>query len=373
MRSLAILADDLTGALDTAAPFATSLEPVRVSWRDAPLSGEPRIAFDTESRDLAGDQAATRVASALTRFGDAGLRFKKLDSLIRGNTLIETATCTASLAFRSVVIAPAFPEQDRITRCGTQIAPGRNGRATPVADLASGLRQHGVALTLVQRGGTLPRRGISLCDAETSDDLAAIARQGADLDGPVLWCGSAGLARALGSSGSGGRSIRLGAGPRLFIVGSPHPVALSQAARLRTLLGEAMVAVTGDLPPTDTVAPAVRAIAAGQSGAITFAMPTLEAARVAAIMSNTFSALARSPAPPVVVVVGGDTLFRLCRATAATSLLAIGEWAPGVPMARIAGGAWDGTSIVTKSGAFADSDVLVRLLEGPSKEECTWT
>lgn len=370
MRSLAILADDLTGALDTAAPFATPSEPVHVSWLADALSGLPRIAFDTESRDIAATEAAQSATVALHRFGGAGLAFKKLDSLIRGNTFTETAACAASGVFRSVVIAPAFPEERRITRCGTQIAPGRDGLPTPVADLATGLRGRGVALTLVARGGRLPDCGVSLCDAETPDDLAAIARQGAGLEGPVLWCGSAGLARALGRGGRSRQPLLLADGPRLFVVGSPHPVALAQAARLRLMLESATAAVTGELCPTAAIAPAARALAAGRSAALVFAMPPVEAAEAEAVMTTTFAALARLPPPAVAVVVGGDTLYRLCRALAASSLIALGEWGPGIPMARIAGGAWDGTSIVTKSGAFADGDVLVRLLESPLEEEC---
>jgi uncharacterized protein YgbK (DUF1537 family) len=367
---LAILADDLTGALDTAAPFATASEPVHVSWHEDALAAQPRIAFDTESRDLAAADAAACIAAALGRLGDGAISFKKLDSLIRGNTLIETTACIARGAYRSVVIAPAFPEQDRITRCGTQIAPGRDGLPTPVADLASGLRGGGVALALVERGGRLPDRGVSLCDAETPDDLAAIARQGAGLEGPVLWCGSAGLARALGRGGRSGQPLRLPDGPRLFVVGSPHPVARAQAARLRLMLESATAAVTGELCPTAAIAPAARALSAGRSAALVFAMPPVAAAEAEAVMATTFAALARLPPPAVAVVVGGDTLYRLCRALAATSLIALGEWGPGIPMARIAGGAWDGTSIVTKSGAFAGSDVLVRLLESPLEEEC---
>jgi uncharacterized protein YgbK (DUF1537 family) len=371
VRSLAILADDLTGALDTAAPFATPSEPVRVSWREDALAGSSRIALDTESRDIAPSEAAKRVASALARFGGADVSFKKLDSLIRGNTLAETAACAASAAFGSIVIAPAFPEEARITRCGTQIAPGRDGSPTAVADLVAGLRERGVVPTLVHRGGRLPERGVSVCDADTPGDLAAIVRQGAHVDGPVLWCGSAGLARALGHVRHGDRAMTLPDGPRLFIAGSPHPVTLSQVARLAAALGDDTAAVTGESCPTSAIAPATRALAAGRSAAIVLALPPVDATRARDVMVATFAAVSRLAPPAAVVVVGGDTTFRLCHALAATSLLALGECAAGVAMSRIAGGTWNGTSIVTKSGAFAGSDALTRLLETPSEEACT--
>ena len=127
--------------------------------------------------------------------------------------------------------------------------------------------------------------------------------------------------------------------------------------------------MTGETDPAAAIAPATRALAEGRCAAVVFALPDMPGARAEAIMAAAFAALAVTPPPAVLVVVGGDTAFRLCRALGAASLLALGEWAPGVPLAQIAGGAWDGIRTVTKSGAFADRDVLLRLLEQPSKDQ----
>ena len=69
----------------------------------------------------------------------------------------------------------------------------------------------------------------------------------------------------------------------------------------------------------------------------------------------------------MLVVAGGDTLYRLCRATGAESLAAIGEWSPGVPVARIVGGAWPGAALISKSGAYGDPDLLVRILDNAAE------
>lgn len=368
MRSVAIIADDLTGALDSAAPFATASDPLRVAWQAESIEGDARFAYDTESRDLAAGEAEARVAARMSRLARSEVGFKKVDSLMRGNTLGELAACAASGVFHSVVIAPAFPEQGRITRSGAQVVPGPDGAPAIAADLAGDLARHDIPVHRVARGGALPDRGVALCDAETAEDLAGIAARGMALDGPVLWCGSGGLARALAAPVPSVAALR--AGQRLFVVGSRHPVAVAQATRLRAQLGDDAALVTGREPPQTSVAPAVRALAEGRSGAVLFALPPLAPDRAAGIMAATFAALARTQPPAVLVAVGGDTLYRLCRAIGAECLLATGEWSPGVALAEIIGGPWHGVQMVTKAGAFADRDVLARLLESPVKEPC---
>ena len=61
-------------------------------------------------------------------------------------------------------------------------------------------------------------------------------------------------------------------------------------------------------------------------------------------------------------VTGGATLRALCEALGATGLTVDGEIEPGVPTSILRGGDWDGQRIVSKSGGFGDSGLLVRLL-----------
>ena len=114
--NLRIVADDLTGALDTAAPLTALGGPLPVFWqRDAIPAEVTSFALDTESRDLPPGPA-----SWLAAFADAGLAYKKIDSQLRGSTVEEIAACLASGRFASAVIAPAFPAQQRITRDARQ-------------------------------------------------------------------------------------------------------------------------------------------------------------------------------------------------------------------------------------------------------------
>ena len=115
MTLVRVVADDLTGALDAAAPLAGLAGPLPVFW-DAQAAGGARgsFALDSESRDVPAP------ASWFEALQGADLAYKKIDSLLRGRTVEEIAACLDSDAFASAVIAPAFPAQQRITRGGRQ-------------------------------------------------------------------------------------------------------------------------------------------------------------------------------------------------------------------------------------------------------------
>ena len=95
ISALHLVADDLTGALDSAAAFARPAMPVAVSW--APSSGVAASlsAYSTETRDCTADIAISRTLAAAdvarARL-DRPLLFKKLDSLLRGHPVLELAT-----------------------------------------------------------------------------------------------------------------------------------------------------------------------------------------------------------------------------------------------------------------------------------------
>jgi uncharacterized protein YgbK (DUF1537 family) len=276
--------------------------------------------------------------------------FKKLDSLLRGNPAAELAACLGDGAWRHVVLAPAFPAMGRVTRGGVQFARSGSGWA-PRADLAAMLAAEGLAARRPDPHAVLPD-GVSIFDAESEGDLAHIVACGRAARGPVLWCGSGGLAAALATGRPAPRDMAL-RGPVLGFIGSDQPVAARQHAACGAV--------------------ALRIAEAGSEGRITamlrergaamvgFALPDATpradaAARIAATIGALVAAL---PRPGTLLVAGGETLRAVCRALRVDALDAIGLVAPGVPRARLRGGPWDGVDVVSKSGAFG-GDALWR-------------
>lgn len=359
-QSLRLLADDLTGALDSAAAFASTREPVAVCWRsEVPDKGA--VALDSCSRELLPDEARAAVAALAPALWapKAGLAFKKLDSLLRGQEAAELDTVLSLLRQSRCVIAPAFPAQRRITRGGRQYAR-MAGEWQPVgADLAAGLARAGHHVEHREAGAPVPA-GISLWDAESDADLDAVVAAAGDPDG-VLWVGSGGLAAALART-MGCRSElapEAPALPVLGLVGSDHPVIREQLGRLGPLHHPLGAQGEGD-------GELISRLAGDGVAFASLALPQDMSRREAsALIEARFAGLlARLERPGTLVAAGGETLRGLCEALGTRQLDVIGELAPGVPRSIMRGGHWDGVTVVSKSGAFGGPDLLIQIVAG---------
>ena len=113
MTGIRILADDLTGALDTAAAFSGKVpvyidHPPLVSESDG---DQPVSVVATPTRDVAVEELAGFLEPVLDWFVSGRMSFKKVDSLLRGNTFEEIAWLCRRGGFERVLFAPAFPAQ----------------------------------------------------------------------------------------------------------------------------------------------------------------------------------------------------------------------------------------------------------------------
>src|SRR5688500_4940956 len=121
-----ILADDLTGAADSAIAFARRRLAARVVWDDARPEDhlEARaLAYDVATRELDGALAARRHSEALRRLLQPGTSlYKKIDSTLRGRPAEEIAAMLDVMLARvpklRVVLAPSFPATGRVVRDG---------------------------------------------------------------------------------------------------------------------------------------------------------------------------------------------------------------------------------------------------------------
>lgn len=367
--SLRMIADDLTGALDSAARFARAGAPIDVVWRLC--TPQRSVAIDAGTRELDAASAAARVAAQVAAFPaePVACDFLKIDSLLRGHAAAEIAAWRATRPFDHLVLAPAFPGQGRRTRGGRQY--WRDGEAwVPTrCDLAAELGAAGFLPALCQAGEAAPA-GVSLWDAESEADLAAIVAAGRKLAGRVLWCGCGGLAAALAGAmmpeqhGASARPAPL-ARPVLGLFGTDHPVTAGQLAACDARL----------LAWTDASAASAEAIGErlrGDGAALVRAvLPEGLARDVAARrIEESFAALLARLAPPATLLVaGGETLRGVCRALGADRLELTGQISPGIPRSILRGGRFDGVEIVSKSGAFGGRDALARLLAEVSPQE----
>lgn len=359
--SLQLIADDLTGALDTAAQFALAA-PVPVYWGRLPGRPPDRVAIDSGTREGTAEAAHATVRALAAQLPEVAgaIRYAKLDSLLRGHAAAEIAAWIAATRPGRCIVAPGFPFHGRVTRGGRQ-GVVRDGVWTPVAcDLAADLAARGLAPTLC-RPGDAPPPGVSVWDAETDADLDAIAAAGRAIDDSVLWCGTGGLAAALaGVAPTSGETFPPPDLPRpvLGLFGTRHAATLAQLARLARL------------PATDAAAIAA-ALRRDGVALVTPGLPEgLDPAAAAAEIARRFGGLAAAlPRPGSLIVAGGETLHALCERLGAERLDLVGQISPGVPASILRGGRWDGVRVISKSGAFGAPPLLARLLATSSTTE----
>ncbi|GAC1044248.1 four-carbon acid sugar kinase family protein [Rhizobium sp. No.120] len=372
MPTLRLIADDLTGALDTAVEFVGVYGPIDVERSDALSETLPDcLAIDSGTREKTATQAEVIVGGIAPLLEGADLAFKKVDSLFRGPWAAELAACFRLGHWRHCILAPAFPHHGRHTRGGRQVLyAGRDAWRDISGDITAHLRAEGLQAfnTPLDRleGQSIPD-GIHVFDAHTDDDLdAIIVWVSSELKGPVLWSGTGGLARALA------RNIELATHhlPRANKdKGERHPapsVPISRKLR-RPVLGLFGSDQPITLAQLQACGPNWLKLAEGadagaihhqiqQSGIamISLDLPTgLEREDAARRIAASFGGMAKAlPAPGTLIVAGGETLRNLCSALDVSALSITGQAAPGLPRSTIVGGPWEGTTVISKSGAF---------------------
>ena len=381
---LLIVADDLTGAADTAARCHTA-------GLDAAICAQPpqawppgaeAVTLTTDSRHLGPEAAVARVRALLAGLPSlppASLWYKKIDSTLRGNVGAEIDALLDGLGMARALVCPAFPAQGRGVEEGWLVVHGaRQDVHLPglLAAQARGLVAH-VTLSQVRDGAAGALRAalagkarFVTADALADADLDALCAAG--LGAGALVCGSAGLAGALARRLAGGRAratqpVPPARGPVLAVVGSGSAVARAQveaAARAGVqVVTVGRVGQQGLKPPPGT--------AEAGANRLILCLPRPEqgisldgdAARIhAARLADVAIVAIREMRPARLVLVGGDTAGMVLARLGVGTLRVVAEVQPGMPLCRGRdgdGGEWE---IVLKAGGHGDAGTLVQLM-----------
>jgi len=354
-----LIADDLTGACDAAVHFAMrgrrTIVPIAPG---AELADSTVIAMSTESRDLepAAARDAISAAAANLPVGSPSILFKKIDSTLRGNAGVEINAALSVFSCDAAVVCPAFPRMNRIVEAGCLRIAADAGFA-PI-EVAAHLRAQGVERCVHTEHEAIPEAiscgaRVLVLDAACDDDLDRIAAAGLAQDSRILWVGSAGLASALARTlpvAPQSRPRTEPKGPVLFCIGSDHRVTVAQQMALvgqrRALL------VRSELTNADCIEAAL-----GRGQHVILRIPP---GQISAQCLKELVACARNRA---LVLSGGETASRVCRAAGVQRVELFDEIIPGIPRGVIRGGELDGISVVTKSGGFGRPDALIQVAD----------
>jgi uncharacterized protein YgbK (DUF1537 family) len=371
---IGLVADDFTGAADSAGVFTRHGWAVRLlvddaddtdtdthtdTGADAPAEPNTVLAIATGSRSLSEADAADVTARAVRRLAAAGAQrlFVKVDSTMRGPVPGQVNGAMdgwgATHPTTRAVVAPAFPAQGRTVVGGVVLVDGTpvdetaSGRdpfapvaSSRLADLLPGFHRlpspH--ALPSTDALSSFPAR--TYADARTDRDLDELTHL-IEQDPAVVAVGSAGLASALA------RRWRHAARPAV-----PHAV-----------VGGIVVAVTSLHPVSARqVSELTASTRPGVNIVTTPAAADRSPERVADGLARRVSALVQAQDVGALVVVGGDGVASVLRDLRATAVSIDDVLEAGCPTGTIVGGVAHGVRIVSKSGGFGSPSALVDLV-----------
>ncbi|MBQ2611526.1 four-carbon acid sugar kinase family protein [bacterium] len=126
-----VIADDLTGANDTALQFHLHGARTQILLNSTKelvnTKGTQVWAIATETRNVSPELALEKVVQAtqtLVERVNPDYIYKKIDSTIRGNIAVETMGILETLNYDAAIICPAFPTEGRITVGGFHLLKG---------------------------------------------------------------------------------------------------------------------------------------------------------------------------------------------------------------------------------------------------------
>jgi D-threonate/D-erythronate kinase len=384
---LTIIADDLTGGLDTGVAFAargwrTALRFPGARREASGVSKDSRphacVVWDTETREVNEDTARRVVREACAEASASGTRrvYKKIDSTLRGPWLAELREVWKARAALTTVLCLAFPAVGRTVVDGEVRVHGRllaeagfsgTGRLREL--LLERWCGRIVSLSTSQlRDAPLADPGrepwLLLADAETDADLDLLVRRLHEQGLDHLLCGAGGLAaawaRLLIPDPPPLPPLEPVAGLIWVLAGSQHPATRAQMEALSRMPGahvEWFSAEDHDAARRLRELPAATVmglgLAAGREGLATsfrdWATNFISAAGEAA----------RERGVAAFVATGGETAALLLRALGVSALEIDRELLPGIPLCRMADGLCASTPLVTKAGGFGEPDALV--------------
>lgn len=328
---MVLLADDLSGALDSAVPFRMAGRRVAVAIDvgavEAAMANRPEVlAINLACREAAVDLAANNVRSLAPMLASLAPRIvmMKIDSRMKGPVAALIDAALASSGRRSAIVCPAVPDMGRFVVGGRLVGIGVD-RPTEVA------------------AGVSANPAVMCRDADSAATMRTVAAEVLDDSETVLAVGARGIAQALADATAAQPrpsppAAEIVRAPLILAIGSRDPITVEQVDRVTRAtndLGGAVVLIR----------------AAGVTG---------DPAKVSAELAEQVARIVDTRAGATILASGGDTAMAIVRRLGIRALVPQGELAPGIPLSFDAGR--PDVLIATKSGGFGDPDTLVTCL-----------
>lgn len=391
-----IIADDLTGAIDTGVQLAeqgVSTLVIPELSQDKHLFDFEAIVTNTETRHGSPTEALDAVARAVAFGHGLGVKhfYKKTDSTLRGNLGSEFEALMKATREKQLFFVPAFPRLQRTTCQGQQYVNGvelqKSDFATdplnPIvtSDVATLVRQQAQVdthhVSAAELGCLFETRkdGVYIFDCTTDADMQSIAVALQHVRGLTNLAGSGGFAPHLKSvlnlKASDVEAVPKVPGAMLVVNGSLNPGAqrqLSFAARS----GFVVIRVdphdlenqSGAKQTTTGIAEEIVNRLRTENSVVLATTSNRHSMHASSTMlsiserlGELVSEIVHSANLSLLTVFGGDTLSAVARNLKCQRILPLAEVLPGIPLSKFY---MCGSEllVVSKAGGFGADDIL---------------
>jgi len=406
-KRFGIIADDLTGAMDTGVGFAKLGLDTVISFEGTIRQPAAVVVVSTDSRADDPDTAYRKARREASKFLGMYI-YKKVDSTLRGNIGTELRALMDTLGTEKAIVCPAFPANKRTVIDGRLLVDNvpvsktcfANDPSSPVTQAhiptllhkQCGFQVGTVRLEEVIRGPSHIAQYIAdsdhsvlVVDAAEQIHLRYLAQ--ALALGSTTWlpCGSAGLAGELpiafghrSQDMTHAKSATSGK-PVLLVIGSRNDATINQLRKAEASLHLPLITVEPDqflskkgraARMNQLAREAGSLISCGKSTAIATTLsrhaPTLKDSAAGILAAIAVKVMKRWEIGGLILS-GGDIARATCEALEVAAVRPTMELQPGIAVGHTIGGTWEGLRIITKAGGFGNEDAIVeavRCLEG---------
>jgi uncharacterized protein YgbK (DUF1537 family) len=418
VRSI-IIADDLTGACDTAMVMKHRDEQVCVclpGYSVESVSNEISVwALDTGSRAFPVQEAYDLVFGIVSELkkhrNEETCLYKKIDSVFRGNIASEIEAAAHAWGSPMVLLAPATPAHKRIVLDGCLFTHTKT-RGIPLLPLLSfkkGPGYESVNIKEVRKGAdslavyiqAMQRRGIYriVVDGETEEDLRITAEASRKLGKDILLSGTSGFAKAVSreqpEKGPASFITKPCRRPVLLALGSCSDVTKKQCRYLLGHSGTASVWISAKnclqgqaeeeveracqecekklAKGLDALVIAVDSLKNGVLADTkgTGANGEISNKLIVEALGKVIQKMFEHYYFGAMLLSGGDTARQIFEMMGITSIELICELLPGMPLAKVSSDKRNEILLVTKSGGFGETETFKRFFELVTGREMT--
>ncbi len=368
---IAVIADDLTGALDTGVQFTQWGYTAQLTDTPEHSTAEVTI-INTDTRNKTSEIAYHVTYNVAEKLDQHVIIYKKTDSTLRGNPGPELQAILDATGETNAILTPTHPPTQRRVKDGHLYIADKPITET---DYVSEYRKKTsyipeildikTMVHTVKTPESIPPKGIAIFDSETENDLLLVAARRTR-----VMAGSAGLANALC------QTLR-NPPPVLTIIGSMRTETRIQAEQLKKRLGVATIPLNtfkalNQIPQDEALRRAKDALDLGQDVILTStpSTETVEKTKQEAKRQNILpeeleikitSALAETTETLLgytlsgIIITGGATALAITKKLGIKNIQILDEVQPGVPVLKL-----DHLTAVTKAGGFGQSDTLIQ-------------